>query len=140
MGNIRNYGGRKPLENNKPKSEIIRVRVSKSEKENLQKVLNQIGQKSLSYFIRSVLLKEPIEVSIKNYNLNHALEALDVIEKTGDKLSRSKREGLRESKADIQKIQKEISSIKSIFTGLSKRTILLQDLNKPEKIQQHLYT
>ena len=134
MGNIRNYGGRKPLENNKPKTEIIRVRVSKSEKENLQKVLNQIGQKSLSYFIRSVLLKEPIEVSIKNYNLNHALEALDVIEKTGDKLSRSKKEALQESKADIQKIQKEISSIKSIVTGLSKRTILLQDLNKPEKI------
>jgi hypothetical protein len=133
MGSIRNYGGRKPLENNKPKSEIIRVRVSKSEKENLQKVLNQIGQKSLSYFIRSVLLKEPIEVSIKNYNLNNALKALDVIEKTGDKLSRSKKEALQESKADIQKIQKEINTIKGIVMGLSKRTILLQDLNKPEK-------
>lgn len=132
MGNMRSYGGRKPLEENESKSEIIRVRVSKSEKEDLQKALNQIGQKSLSDFIRRILLREPIEVSVKSYNLRATLNTLDRIEERCDKLSRSKKEALQENKTDIQMIQKEINTIKTIVIGLSKRNIVLQDLDRSE--------
>lgn len=128
MKRKRNYGGRPEMPEKIKKSKYVRVRVSEKDEQTLKQLHSCSNYESLSELVREVLLKEPINVKVKNIEVSEVIQAFISINARWFALLKTKREDLIDIKPMIEEVYQEVKELSTQIRQLQSAQLTLNDL------------
>ncbi len=130
MTKKREYGGRKPKEENDKKSEVLKIRLTKDEASHLKEFHDKSYFKNFSTLVRRLIFEKPIDVVVTNIELYELTKKLETIENTCESIFRSKKEHLQDCKTQTEEVRKDVKEIKEQINSYRKAELFLVDLRQ----------
>lgn len=127
MNNKITKSGRKPLENSKKKSAVIRVRLREDEIDKIKCLFDQSSHSNFSALIRDVLLKKSIKVEIQNLEVSNLIRNLTTIKGHCSLITKNQVND-DESKLLMEEIRKLLIETKESIESFKKPVLHLEDL------------
>lgn len=128
MKKKRNYGGRPEMSERLRKNKYIRVRVSEKDELTLNRLYSSSNYESLSELVRAVLLKEPINVKVRNIELSEVIQTFISINAQWFSLLKSKREEYIDLKPIIEDVHQEVKELSTQIRQMQSSFLTLNDI------------
>lgn len=136
MSKKRSYGGRYPLREDDRKSEVLKVRLTKSEVELIKSTHHKSYTKSFSALIRHLLFERAIHVEVSNTSVRRLSDEISQLQSQCNKILKTKNKELDQFRPALERMQETLSQVK-IETDKFKHTELyltdLRDIDESEK-------
>lgn len=139
MSKKRNYGGRRPLQEDKKKSEVLKVRLTKLEIEQIKSMHDKSYTKNFSELIRKILLDRAIKVDVCNTDVHRLSNEITELQSHCKKILRTKRKEIDQFKPTLQKVQETLSLVKMETDKLRQAELYLTDLRDISESEKKRY-